>query len=97
VLTDDPTRSSLLDLAVELACSPHHLSRVFHEQTGTTLSAYRTQLRANLALEHLTGVTGSATLADVAAQCGFADHAHLTRTVRRHLGTTPAALRTLLT
>jgi AraC-like DNA-binding protein len=32
-------------------------------------------------------------LAGVAASLGFADQAHLTRTVRDHVGQTPAALR----
>ena len=32
-------------------------------------------------------------LAEVAADCGFADHAHMTRSLRRHLGTTPSRLR----
>nr|WP_229914696.1 AraC family transcriptional regulator [Streptomyces chartreusis] len=30
----------------------------------------------------------------MADACGFADQSHLTRTMRRHLGLTPSALRT---
>ncbi|MFF0307056.1 helix-turn-helix domain-containing protein [Streptosporangium sp. NPDC004379] len=40
---------------------------------------------------------GSPGLAALAADLGFADQAHLTRTVREHLGHTPAVLRRLLT
>jgi hypothetical protein len=36
---------------------------------------------------------GESSLADVAASLGFADQAHLTRTVRDHVGHTPASLR----
>jgi transcriptional regulator GlxA family with amidase domain len=35
-------------------------------------------------------------LRTLAAEYGFAGQAHLTRVVRRHLRTSPAALRTLL-
>ncbi|GAA4086563.1 hypothetical protein GCM10022248_65360 [Nonomuraea soli] len=40
---------------------------------------------------------GEPSLALLAADLGFADQAHLTRTVRHHLGHTPTALRRLLT
>jgi len=36
------------------------------------------------------------TLADIAVALGFADQAHLSRTVREHVGYTPAALRRVL-
>ncbi|GGV07386.1 helix-turn-helix domain-containing protein [Kitasatospora aureofaciens] len=39
---------------------------------------------------------GASSLADLAAQLGFADQAHLTCTVREHVGHTPTALRRLL-
>jgi transcriptional regulator GlxA family with amidase domain len=93
LLNLEPTLSSIVALASRLEVSPHHLSRIFHEHTGLTLGEYRTQLRVNLVLEHLCTDTGEHTLADIAADCGFADHAHMTRTVRRHTGHTPAALR----
>jgi AraC family transcriptional regulator len=32
-------------------------------------------------------------IAQVAAACGFSHQEHLTRVIRSHLGTTPAALR----
>ncbi|WP_241961998.1 helix-turn-helix domain-containing protein [Rhodococcus opacus] len=38
----------------------------------------------------------SLTLAGLAADLGFSDQAHMTRTMRAHLGETPTALRTLL-
>lgn len=39
---------------------------------------------------------GEASLADLAADLGFADQAHLTRTFCQHLGHTPRTLRRLL-
>lgn len=85
------TDLSLVAMARLLACSPHHLSRLFREHTGVTLSRYRTRLRVNQALELLR--TGDDTLAVIAARCGFADHAHLSRTIRRELDATPSELR----
>jgi AraC-like DNA-binding protein len=94
LLVTDPAISTITQLARELCCSPHHLSRTFASLTGTTLGAYRTMLRVNLALEYL--AEARLPLAEVAALCGFADHGHLTRTIRRHTGDTPLRLRGLL-
>jgi AraC-like DNA-binding protein len=79
------------DLAERLAVSPHHLSRLFRAETGTTLSRHRRRLRVRAALERLHG--GERDLARVAAEAGFADQSHLCRAVRSETGCTPAALR----
>jgi AraC-like DNA-binding protein len=84
---------SLVDLASMLAVSPHHLSRVFCAEVGQTFSQYRLALRVRRALDRL---TAGEPLCQVAMETGFADHAHMTRTIRRELGETPSALRRLL-
>lgn len=97
VLSAEPAVDSVVELASRLCCSPHHLSRVFHEQTGSTLAAYRTALRVNAVLERLADNDEERpTLAALAARYGFADHAHLTRSLRRHTGWTPSAVRDVL-
>ncbi|WP_372518087.1 helix-turn-helix domain-containing protein [Solirubrobacter ginsenosidimutans] len=48
-------------------------------------------LRVRAALERLSG--GEQDLARLAADAGFADHAHLTREMRALLGLTPSALK----
>lgn len=85
---------SLLELARRLAVSPHHLSRVFAAETGETVSRYRNRIRSRLALERI--ADGEPSLARLAAELGFADHAHLTRVVRSEAGAPPSRLRHLL-
>jgi AraC-like DNA-binding protein len=94
LLADEP-RSSLVQLARALSVSPHHLSRIFSEQTASTISTHRRRIRVRAALDRLEH--GEQNLARLAADVGFADHAHLTRTIRRETGTTPSRLRELLT
>jgi AraC-like DNA-binding protein len=93
-LATEPNRSLPL-LARELATSPHHLSRVFHAETGHTISRYRLLLRARTALERIGG--GERDLARLAAELGFADQSHLCRTINSQTGHSPSALRKLLT
>jgi AraC-like DNA-binding protein len=89
-LAESP-RTGLIELARRVAVSPHHLSRVFKDETGMTISRYRNRLRVRLALERL--AAGEPCLARLAADLGFADQAHLARVVRRELGATPSRLR----
>lgn len=75
--------------------STYHLSRVFRQATGVTISRFRLRLRVRQALERL--AAGERDLAALAAGTRFADQAHLTRAVRRETGHTPGQLRALLT
>jgi AraC-like DNA-binding protein len=85
---------SLPGLAKDLHVSPHHLSRTFRAVTGHTIARHRMRLRARAALERLAG--GEDSLAQVAADTGFADQSHLTKVIRRETGYTPSALRRAL-
>jgi AraC-like DNA-binding protein len=89
----DP-RVRVVQLARQAAVSPHHLSRIFAHETGQTISTYRNCLRARIALERV--AAGERSLARIAADLGFADHAHLTRVVRSQAGAPPSNLRELL-
>ncbi|MFS8099877.1 helix-turn-helix domain-containing protein [Lentzea alba] len=61
---------------------------------GVSLTRYRNRVRVARALDRLEA--GEPSLAALAADLGFADQAHLCRTVREHVGHTPTALRRLL-
>ena len=82
------------ELARLAGCSPHHLSRVFRKVTGRTLTSYRNELRVRAVLTGLQD--GKGPLRSLAAEYGFADQAHLTRVVHRHLGIAPTTVRDLL-
>jgi AraC-like DNA-binding protein len=84
-LADPP---SLDDLALATGMSPFTLLRVFRGETGLPPHAYLNQLRVRLARRLLdSGVTP----AEVAAEVGFADQAHLTRHFKRVVGVPPGA------
>jgi AraC-like DNA-binding protein len=91
---DHPAASGLIPLADLLGVSPYRLSRAFTRELGVSLTRYRNGVRVSRALDRLE--EGEPSLAALAADLGFADQAHLCRTVREHLGHTPTALRRLL-
>lgn len=94
LVTDDPAATDLLSLAAALGVSPYRLSRAFTREVGVSVTRYRNRLRVGRALDRLEA--GERGLATLAADLGFADQAHLCRTVRAHVGHSPTALRRLL-
>lgn len=94
ILSGDPAAERLLSLADHLRVSPYRLSRAFPREIGVSVTRYRNRVRVGRVMERL--AEGEQSLAGLAADLGFADQAHLTRTVREHLGHTPAALRRVL-
>jgi AraC-like DNA-binding protein len=88
------TSASLVEVARAVNYSPFHLSRVFREVMGVTMSDYRMQLRVHDVLMRLEG--GERDLSQLAADAGFSDHSHMTRTLVATLGHTPSALRARL-
>jgi AraC-like DNA-binding protein len=87
----DPAAAGLVPLAQRLGVSPFRLSRVFSREMGESITAYRNRFRIARALDALEAGEPS-----LAADLGFADQAHLTRTLRVQVGHPPAVVRTLL-
>ncbi|HKY49205.1 MAG TPA: AraC family transcriptional regulator [Acidimicrobiia bacterium] len=81
----------LVEIARAVGVSPFHLSRMFKRATGRSLTGYRTALRIRFVIDQLTD--GADDLGRVAVEAGFYDHAHMTNTVRRHLGDAPSKIR----
>jgi len=80
---------SLDRLAAVAGLSPSRFMHVFTESVGVALRPYILWLRLQRGLGEL---MAGATVAQAAHAAGFSDGAHLSRTVRRMLGTTPAEL-----
>lgn len=79
------------ELAELAGLSESWLTRAFKQSLGTTPQRWMTQLRVEAAM---TLMTDSAMgLAEIAAEVGFADQAHLTRVFRAAQGETPGAWR----
>jgi AraC-like DNA-binding protein len=85
---DEPLRLDDVGRAVHL--SPFHLARIFRQRTGTSIHAYRTSLRLRASLER---IADGQPIAHVAADLGFASHAHLSDRFRRAYGMSPQAWR----
>lgn len=75
----------------DAGASRSHTSRVFKQATGMTLSHYRQRGRVAAAIRRLASDDGN--LAQIAIETGFADHAHLCRSLVKATGATPTALR----
>lgn len=81
------------ELARHVGLSAWHLIRVFRKATGLTPHAWLVDRRVHQARELLRlGESPS----HIAAQCGFADQAHLTRAFKARLGVTPGQYKAFL-
>ena len=83
---------SLTELAGELHVSPYHLTRVFRERTGRTLTEYLHDLRLRAAVDRL----GEESLSRLAADLGYASPSHFTDRFRATFGVPPSQLRNLM-
>jgi AraC-like DNA-binding protein len=80
-------------MAATVGLSESWFSNVFKQTTGQTPLQWQLAKRIDRAQELLR--FKEATVAEVAAQLGFTDQAHLTKVFRQVVGETPAAWRRL--
>ncbi len=81
--------------AHQVRLAPATVSRGFKARYGATPARYRAEVRALLAWRRIE--QGQDGLAAIAADCGFADQAHLTRATTALTGAPPAAWRKVKT
>ncbi|WP_181152108.1 helix-turn-helix domain-containing protein [Brucella pituitosa] len=86
-------RLSVSEMAATVGLSESWFANVFKQTTGQTPLQWQLTKRIDRAQKLL--CLGDATVAGVAAQLGFTDQAHLTKTFRQIVGETPAAWRRL--
>jgi AraC family transcriptional regulator len=82
---------TLRELALAAGLHPVHLCRAFPRRFGVTVGKYLRALRADHAARLLRKTDRS--VAEIALEAGFSSQPHLTRELKRLLGTTPAAYR----
>jgi AraC family transcriptional regulator len=85
---------SVRGLAREAGVHPVHFAAVFRRFHGCSVGEYLRRLRLQYTRQRL--ADPEVPLAQVAAEAGFADQSHLTRTFKRFTGMTPGRYRTLL-
>ncbi len=78
-------------LAAALRCSPTHLSRVFHDQTGERITEYITRIRLTNALEAVGNTDLS--VKEIASACGFSAPNYFTKVFRKATGRSPMEFR----
>ena len=91
IFTADDPQLSVAQVAADAGVHPVHLARVFKRFLGCSPGDYLRGHRLERAAAMLGN--GIASLADVAHSAGYVDQAHLTRTFRSRLDTTPAQWR----
>jgi AraC family transcriptional regulator len=84
-------RISVNNLADLAGLSPSHFSRAFRTSFGKAPKAYVMLKRVTRAQELM--LSCSSPLGQIAADCGLADQAHLTKLFFRFIGATPGAWR----
>ena len=95
LLTCIDDRIGLAGIASRLGVSEFHLCRIFREQTGLTLHAFRLEVRLRTALERLENP--KADLSRIALDLGFSSHSHFTNLLHKRFGRTPSSVRQALT
>lgn len=84
-------RMTVAEMAETVGLSESWFANVFKQTTGTTPLQWQLGKRVSLAQNML--AESDLTVAAIAAQLGFSDQAHLTKTFRQVAGETPAAWR----
>lgn len=88
----EPT--SLRTIAADAGVHPVHFAATFRRFLGCSVGEYSRRRRFEYARRKLTDL--ELPLSEVAAEAGFADQSHLTRTFKRLAGMTPKQYRTFL-
>lgn len=83
---------SIRELASTCGYSPTHFSRMFRQAFGMPVHQFVMQRRLAAARRMLN--EDKASLADIAADCGFSSQAHFNAAFKRHEGMTPGDFRT---
>lgn len=84
---------SLIDLSSQLSVHPVTISKYFSKHSGMTLSEYMRKIKVKRAVDML--LNSSESFASIAFRCGFSDQSHMNRLIKRYIGHTPGAIRSI--
>ncbi len=78
---------TLPEISKEVGCSPHYLSRIFSQETGTTISRYLRDLR----LDRAAGIlkTGQSNVTEAAMEVGYSSLSHFSKAFAERFGVCP--------
>ena len=82
---------SLTELAEMVHVHPVHVARTFRKRLHCSVGEYVRMLRLEAACKQLRQT--DLPIAEIAAEAGFADQSHLSRTLKRYMGISPMSLR----
>ncbi|WP_276496492.1 helix-turn-helix transcriptional regulator [Pontibacter litorisediminis] len=83
---------SIHELAKRNFTSVRHLERNFKKHVGLSPKAYSNIIRFQNALTLIKNSCGDRSLLDIAFECGYYDHSHLTNELKRNTGLSPSQL-----
>lgn len=78
---------TLPEIAKEVGCSPHYLSRIFSQETGTTISRYLRDLRLDRAAAILK--QGKSNVTEAAMEVGYSSLSHFSKAFAERFGVCP--------
>ncbi|MEX1119853.1 MAG: AraC family transcriptional regulator, partial [Terrimicrobiaceae bacterium] len=78
---------ALPEIAKEVGCSPHYLSRIFSQETGTTISRYLRNLRLDRAAAILK--QGRSNVTEAAMEVGYSSLSHFSKAFAERFGVCP--------
>jgi AraC family transcriptional regulator len=84
---------TLASIATAMDMSEYHFLRAFRNTTGLPPHQYQIMLRVNMARQMI--VRSKLGLSEIAFASGFSSHAHMTTTLKKWTGKTPAAYRNM--
>jgi len=90
-LHEDPSEESLSELSYAAGLSPEHLSRLFRQQMGQTMRAYRSEQRLRRFAQLCASDRWNMT--EAALEAGFGSYAQCYRACQERWGVRPSALK----
>ncbi|PZD76543.1 helix-turn-helix transcriptional regulator [Mesonia sp. K7] len=85
-------RITVEELAKQHGFSIRQLERLFNDFIGLTPKEYTNIMRLQNALNLIASQTEPTALLDIAFECGYYDHSHLTNAIKHHTGFLPSKL-----